>query len=63
MILVHDVDPNCGMNEQTQAHPHPVYEAFNVVIDDYGFEWAILKFIRKTSRHNESELMLFNLPA
>jgi predicted O-methyltransferase YrrM len=47
LILVHDVDPNRVMNEQTEAHPHPVYEEFNVVIDEYRFEWVILKFIRK----------------
>lgn len=47
LILVHDVDPNRGMNEQTEAHPHPVYEAFNAVNDEYGFKRVILKCIRK----------------
>lgn len=46
-ILVHDVDPGRRMDEMTADHPHPVYEAFHKVIHDNGFNWCILKFIRK----------------
>ena len=46
-VLVHDVDKNRKMAEATECHPHPVYEAFKDVIDDTGFEWCILRFIRK----------------
>ena len=46
-ILVHDVDINRKMDEATENHPCPVYEAFKKTIDDNGFEWCILKFIRK----------------
>jgi len=46
-ILVHDVDKNRKMAEATESHPYPVYEAFKKVIDDTGFDWCILRFIRK----------------
>jgi hypothetical protein len=35
------------MDEMTEEHPHPVFEAFSQVVDDHEFEWCILKFIRK----------------
>ncbi|MFQ6094196.1 MAG: class I SAM-dependent methyltransferase, partial [bacterium] len=47
VIMVHDVDINREMDEATEAHPHPVYEAFKRTVDTNGFEWCILKFIRK----------------
>ncbi len=47
LILVHDVDINRKMVEATELHPYPVYEAFKKVIDRYGFDWCILRFIRK----------------
>lgn len=46
-LLVHDVDTKRKMDEETKEHPHPVYEAFKKVIEDNGFNWCILKFIRK----------------
>ncbi|MGH8500893.1 MAG: class I SAM-dependent methyltransferase [Gammaproteobacteria bacterium] len=46
-VLVHDLDRGRQMDEQTSAHPFPVYEAFMKVIDDRKLEWIILKFIRK----------------
>ena len=46
-ILVHDVDKNRKMDETIQKHPHPVSEAFFRVIDNYTYEWCVLKFIRK----------------
>ena len=46
-ILVHDVDRNRRMDEMTEEHPYPVYEAFMEVAHQYKLEWCILKFIRK----------------
>jgi predicted O-methyltransferase YrrM len=46
-ILVHDIDRYRKMNEATAEHPQPVYEAFMELAHQYGFEWCILKFIRK----------------
>jgi len=46
-LLVHDLDKNRKMLEATEEHPYPVYEAFTKIIDDTGFDWCILKFIRK----------------
>lgn len=46
-ILVHDVDRNRRMDEQTSEHPHPVHEAFMKVVQDTRHPWCILKFIRK----------------
>ncbi len=47
LVLVHDVDRGRRMDESTQTHPHPVYEAFTDTIKEHGFSWVILKFIRK----------------
>jgi predicted O-methyltransferase YrrM len=46
-VLVHDIDRNRNMDERTPEHPHPVYEAFKHVINEYGFAWTTLKFVRK----------------
>ena len=46
-MLVHDIDRNRRMDEMTAEHPHPVYEAFQDVVRAQGYEWCILKFIRK----------------
>jgi predicted O-methyltransferase YrrM len=46
-ILVHDMDRDRRMDEQTAEHPHPVYEAFQKVVQEYRYDWCILKFIRK----------------
>jgi predicted O-methyltransferase YrrM len=46
-VLVHDVDPGRRMDEQTPEHPHPVLEAFQDVVSQHGYQWCILKFIRK----------------
>ena len=46
-ILVHDVDRNRRMDEETPEHPHPVHEAFMEVVKEAGYTWCILKFIRK----------------
>ncbi len=46
-VLVHDLDRGRRMDEQTPEHPHPVYEAFMEVADEYRLEWCILRFIRK----------------
>ena len=47
-ILVHDVDPRTSLGTETSPeHPCPVYEAFHKVAKEHGFEWCILKFIRK----------------
>jgi len=46
-ILVHDVDKKRKMAEATGNHPYPVYEAFKKVAGNTGFEWCILRFIRK----------------
>ncbi|MGB2705640.1 MAG: class I SAM-dependent methyltransferase [Candidatus Omnitrophota bacterium] len=47
-ILVHDVDLKLGLgDEASREHPHPVYEAFQIAVKNYNFEWCILKFIRK----------------
>lgn len=46
-ILVHDVDKKREMAEATESHPYPVYEAFMKVAGNTGFEWCILRFIRK----------------
>jgi len=47
-ILVHDIDPKISLGtEASREHPHPVLEAFKKVVDSHGFEWCILKFIRK----------------
>ncbi|MFC1731994.1 class I SAM-dependent methyltransferase [candidate division KSB1 bacterium] len=46
-ILVHDLDTNRKMNEETAEHPHPVYEAFMETAEKYSFQWCILTFIRK----------------
>ncbi|MCH2124913.1 MAG: class I SAM-dependent methyltransferase [Pirellulaceae bacterium] len=47
LILVHDVDRGRSMDEATEAHPHPVYEAFHSVVQEQHLDWCILKFIRK----------------
>jgi predicted O-methyltransferase YrrM len=47
-ILAHDIDPKISLGtEASTEHPYPVLEAFKKVVDDRGFEWCILKFIRK----------------
>lgn len=46
-LLVHDVEIERRMDEQTENHPHPVYEAFMEVVGEHKMEWCILKFIRK----------------
>lgn len=46
-MLVHDIDRHRRMDEMTPEHPYPVYEAFQKVVKDQGFDWCILKFIRK----------------
>lgn len=46
-VLVHDLDTKRKMAEVTKKHPYPVYEAFNKIIKNTGFDWCILKFIRK----------------
>lgn len=46
-LLVHDLDKNRKMVEATEEHPYPVYEAFVKIVTDTGFDWCILKFIRK----------------
>lgn len=47
-ILVHDVDSRTSLGAETSTeHPHPVYEAFHKVAKERGFNWCILKFIRK----------------
>lgn len=47
-ILVHDVDKRTSLGAETSPHhPFPVYEAFLKVAKERGFEWCILKFIRK----------------
>jgi predicted O-methyltransferase YrrM len=47
-ILVHDVDSGLDLgNEVSAEHPLPVLEAFRKVVGDNGFDWCILKFIRK----------------
>lgn len=47
-ILVHDIDPEISLGaEASSLHPYPVLEAFQKVAHDRGFEWCILKFIRK----------------
>jgi hypothetical protein len=47
-ILVHDVDSNLDLaDEVSPGHPAPVLDAFREVVRDTGFEWCILKFIRK----------------
>lgn len=48
LILVHDIDPALDLaDEVSPGHPRPVLEAFRKVVEDNGFEWCILKFIRK----------------
>ena len=46
-VLVHDLDTNRRMDEMTDEHPHPVYEAFMEIFGKCNFEFCILKFIRK----------------
>lgn len=47
-ILVHDIDPKMSLGtEASREHPYPVLEAFKNVVEGHGFEWCILKFIRK----------------
>ena len=47
-ILVHDVDSKLDLaDEASREHPAPVLEAFRKVVADNGFEWCVLKFIRK----------------
>jgi predicted O-methyltransferase YrrM len=47
-MLVHDVDSKLDLGKESSAeHPVPVLEAFRKVVDENGFEWCILKFIRK----------------
>jgi len=47
-ILVHDIDRNLLLGtEVSPGHPRPVYEAFHKAIEESGFDWCILKFIRK----------------
>jgi len=47
LVLVHDVDRRRRMDEATDEHPHPVYEAFHAVAAEHQLDWCILKFIRK----------------
>jgi predicted O-methyltransferase YrrM len=47
-ILVHDVDSKLDLaDEVSPGHPAPVLEAFKEIVVESGFEWCILKFIRK----------------
>lgn len=47
-ILVHDVDTKLILGtEASKDHPCPVFEAFQKVARERGFEWCVLKFIRK----------------
>ena len=47
-VLVHDIDPKISLGSEASAkHPYPVLEAFRKVADEHGFDWCILKFIRK----------------
>ncbi len=46
-MLVHDVDRARIMSEATKEHPFPVYEAIMELVEEYNFDWCILKFIRK----------------
>ena len=48
LILVHDVDSKLDLaDEASKEHPAPVLEAFRKAVKGNGFEWCILKFIRK----------------
>jgi hypothetical protein len=46
-ILVHDLDRGREMPESTAGHPSPVYEAFFDFVRAHGFQYCILRFIRK----------------
>lgn len=47
-ILVHDVDSKLDLaDEVSPGHPSPVLDAFMEVARESGFDWCILKFIRK----------------
>lgn len=46
-MLVHDVDRNFRYLEQTQEHPHPVYEAVMDVVSQHRLQWCVLKYIRR----------------
>jgi predicted O-methyltransferase YrrM len=47
-ILVHDIDPRLDLgSEAEEGHPAPVLEAFNKAVRLHGFEWCVVKFIRK----------------
>jgi len=47
-ILVHDVDTKLSLGAEASGdHPQPVYEAFRKIAEERGFQWCILKFIRK----------------
>ena len=46
-ILVHDVDRNFRLLEETPEHPHPVYEAVMHVVRRHRLQWCILKYIRR----------------
>lgn len=46
-ILIHDVDRFRPMNEATDEHPTPVYEAFRRVAETHKLPWCNLYFIRK----------------
>jgi predicted O-methyltransferase YrrM len=47
LLLVHDVDRARRMDEQTEQHPHPVYEAVKQVVQRHQLSWCVLRFIRK----------------
>ena len=47
-ILVHDIDPKVSLGtEASKEHPFPVLESFQKIVERHGFDWCILKFIRK----------------
>ncbi|MCP4725745.1 MAG: class I SAM-dependent methyltransferase [bacterium] len=46
-MLVHDLDRERIMDEATEEHPYPVYEAFMEFVGEHGFKFCILKYIRK----------------
>ncbi len=46
-MLVHDLDRDRVMDEATEDHPFPVYEAFMELINEHRFDYCILKYIRK----------------
>ncbi|MFC1492577.1 O-methyltransferase [candidate division KSB1 bacterium] len=46
-MLVHDLDRDRIMDEATEDHPFPVYEAFMEFINEHNFKYCILKYVRK----------------